>query len=144
MASLTEPWLSSALGVLLVVLGGCGGKDVLVAGEWTDASAKRDGRSEPDAHLEASVDAGFDVAGIDVYVPPCVDQNDCEGAETCQQGVCCAGVLLNGKCTCGHGPGCDLFHLCCTTASSPALAVCASDSYDCCGAFQGPMCEGGP
>jgi hypothetical protein len=143
MASHIEPRGLGALGSLLLGICACSGSIAVEASVCADASGTMDVAAEPETGRE-SMDAGFDVAAIDVYAPACFDDNDCEGAETCQEGVCCAGLFASGKCTCGHGPGCDLFHLCCKVASSPSLAVCASDSYECCGGFQGAQCDGGP
>lgn len=49
---------------------------------------------------------------------PCTSSQDCWGAETCQQGLCCAGVYANGACTCGAEPECDLSHICCKPKGS--------------------------
>jgi hypothetical protein len=93
-------------------------------------------------------DAGSDVfpdiavpdVGVDANGGACVDDDQCEGAETCQSGVCCAGLFHEGVCFCGHGAGCDLFHVCCTTPASPDLPSCIENAISCCGAPYGAPC----
>lgn len=78
--------------------------------------------------------AGFGgVAGSGgAQLPSCMEQSDCGGTAICQDGFCCAGEYLNGKCMCGDGPGCDLLHTCCPPDTDPeAGPQCVNSSSDC-------------
>lgn len=61
----------------------------------------------------------------------CRLDSDCTGTATCQSNHCCAGTFRDGACRCGDGPGCDLQHACCQSASGTiecvgSLSACAT------------------
>lgn len=71
----------------------------------------------------------------DAALPKCLTQADCDGWATCQQGLCCSGVLVDGGvCLCGATPGCDLRHACCVPFTSTTnTPECVSDCRSQCG-----------
>lgn len=83
---------------LILALLNCGG--VAVLDPTTDAA---------DASLDISTETS---EALDAGLPPCKSTGDCFGAESCQDGWCCAGTLVGSECACGDGPGCDLQHWC--------------------------------
>lgn len=96
------PWTGS-----LVLSLACGGRAVILQGPPDGAT---DG---------SSVEAGADLDGGTINLPPCREQMDCFGAQSCQQGYCCAGVMTDGVCRCGDGAGCDIQNTCCTNKMYP-------------------------
>jgi hypothetical protein len=126
------------------------------------ACASCGGRAELDsteAAPDASCTADMDVAVVDVApapdvvlldhgtngfsdasLPHCLTQEDCEGWATCQEGLCCSGVLVDGGvCLCGATPGCDLRHTCCVPYDSgTGEPECVDDCATQCGCTQPP------
>lgn len=114
--------------------------------------------TEPDAScvVDAAADAVVDVApapdvvlldhgtngfAIDAALPHCQSQQDCDGWATCQEGLCCAGTLVDGGvCLCGATAGCDLRHACCVPFDSDAgVPECVADCVTQCGCTQPPQ-----
>lgn len=104
-----------------------------------------------DATQAADAGPGADVVLLDhgtngftdapaAALPACVTQSDCDGWATCQQGLCCAGTLVDGGvCLCGESPGCDLRHTCCVPfTSTTQIPECVSDCVSQCGCSQPP------
>lgn len=57
-------------------------------------------------------------------------------AATCQQGICCSGVVTKGDCHCGDGPGCDVYTAtCCVTGPQVVVPTCVKYGYQC---YQSP------
>jgi hypothetical protein len=117
----------------------CGATSALDQAELAplDASCDSDahGGSEAQAPSDASIlDHGTN-GYSDAALPHCTTQADCDGWATCQQGLCCSGVLVDGGvCLCGDVPGCDLRHACCTPFTSTTnTPECVSDCQSQCG-----------
>lgn len=100
------------------------------------ASAEDDGPTQPDVVMLDQGTNGYS----DAALPRCTTQADCNGWATCQQGLCCAGVLVDGGvCLCGDTPGCDLRHACCVPdGSATGTLECVSDCVSQCGCTQSP------
>jgi len=86
------------------------------------------------------LDHGTNGYAVDAALPRCVTQQDCDGWATCQEGLCCAGVLVDGGvCLCGATPGCDLRHACCVPYDSTSgQPECVADCATQCGCTQPP------
>ncbi len=93
-------------GLLFVGFAACGGVAIVDIDAALDASS--DGGSTDSA---AADDAGF---------PHCKTTDDCFMAQSCQAGLCCAGVVTNGQCSCGASAGCDIRSVCCWITSVDA------------------------
>jgi len=92
--------LSMKASLALAIFCACGGA---ISDPGSDGGA--DGSIESSPIADGALDSGLQA--------PCKTSNDCWGAHTCQQGMCCSGKVTNGKCSCGNGPGCDLASICC-------------------------------
>lgn len=66
-------------------------------------------------------------------LPLCKSFGDCSGYATCQEGFCCNGTMISGKCVCGTGEGCDLLHVCCVPVGSGpnGVAECVEYTFMC-------------
>jgi hypothetical protein len=87
------------------------------------------------------LDHGTNGFAVDAALPHCQSQQDCEGWATCQEGLCCAGALVDGGvCLCGATAGCDLRHTCCVPfASTTGVPECVADCVTQCGCTQAPQ-----
>jgi len=88
----------------------------------------------PDAVV---LDHGTNGADPDAALPRCASNEDCSGWATCQMGLCCSGVMVGDKCTCGDGPGCDLSSACCVPFTSTTHKLeCVTSCETACGCGQ--------
>ena len=124
---------------------GCGGETQL-----DETPSPLDASCAVDAPVETSsqdtapaadvvlLDHGTNGYAIDAALPLCRSQEDCDGWATCQDGLCCAGVVVDGGvCLCGDHPGCDLRHACCVPYGSGTGALeCVDDCVNQCGCTQ--------
>jgi hypothetical protein len=99
-----------------------------------DASIGDAAPPPPDAVV---LDHGTNGADPDAALPRCMSNEDCSGWATCQMGLCCSGVMVGDKCTCGDGPGCDLLSACCVPfASTTQKLECVTNCETACGCAQ--------
>lgn len=92
---------------------------------------------EIDSYLDTSRrDAARDTtAGRLIGDPPRCD-GDGGGAcaaEDCREGLCCNGDVIDGRCVCGEGAGCDVLHICCQRRDGPVSAPkeCLDEVFQC-------------
>jgi hypothetical protein len=90
----------SLTGVFVVLLA-CGGA---IRAPSDDASMDR---TDATGASDAALDSGADTNRR------CATDTECWGNQTCQQGICCNGKVVDDKCACGADPGCDLGSVCC-------------------------------
>jgi hypothetical protein len=105
--------LKWAMVSLLTVSGGCGGRVDAITDQAADATSDAAAESAPDSD-EGRAD-GASLSRCDSADP----WGACDGWARCYGGVCCSGSLVDGRCICGSGAGCDLTHRCCVPAESP-------------------------
>jgi hypothetical protein len=127
---------------------GCGGASELETTRAVDLDASCAVDAVPDAVVDVApapdvvlLDHGTNGFAVDAALPRCLSQQDCDGWATCQEGLCCAGVLVDGGvCLCGATPGCDLLHACCVPFGSTSGAPeCVADCVTQCGCTQPPQ-----
>ena len=122
--------------VIACGLSACGGEVAPASG----VSSADDARADVVDVAEASVDADDGRQKTDA-LPTChadlFIRGECPANSVCwKPGVCCSGTFVAGRCVCGDGPGCDVFHLCCQPwghagfddAGRPRLACKREDS----------------
>jgi hypothetical protein len=116
--------------LLCVIALACGGETLQAAdGLPVDANVSDTVLDGQDADTTPETATTFDAAGrmTGDSNPPCSSDLDCEGNLRCVSGLCCGGQVVDGKCVCGAGAGCDLNSYCCVHAGQTIPACWFSD-----------------
>lgn len=123
-----------SLGLAGALCCGCG--SVIADGASPDASAVSDvgdasTSDASDAWKRSDTSAGRLVGDA----APCGGDTDPECRFACLDGVCCNGQVVDGKCICGEGAGCDILHFCCVrkNAPTPRPPECVDELFQCAG-----------